>query len=158
MDKSQRGDDMKKQRNYLMVSIDNLKLKADSTLNVSSIFKNNFVCLKHRYIVLKISNFDLVNNGYAYELLTNEAFKFDDSLIKTILNPNPLKEISAESSSAIITIIPKLVSLKEVRSFYKEIILYDEAKDYRKSINEILLNNEFKLSLEKRVKKNKSTR
>lgn len=141
MDRSQRGEIMKNKRNYLIIPINNLRLKADTSFNTSSIFKKNNVCLKHHYIILKISDFDLANNGYAYELLTNEPFKCDSSIIKTMLDPNPLKEITLESDLMVINIVPKLVSLNEVKKLYKEIILYDEARNYKKSVNEILLNN-----------------
>ena len=144
---------MKKHRNYLIIPISNITVKDDVTFNVGSIFRNNYVSIIHRYIILKISDVDIYNDTHAHELLTHERFHFNGSVIKTILSPDPSKEITAYSESVVINIKPKLVTAKEVREFYREIINHNEADDYRKSVRELLLNNKKKLSSNEKVKK-----
>ena len=143
---------MKKKRNYLIIPVTDLSKRDDPNLDVATFFKNNYVPTIHRYIVLKVSNIDIFKESYAIELLTHVGFQFNASIVKTILNPESNKEIIALSNNIMIKTCPKLVTISEVREFYREIISHNEAKDYRESVKELLLSNKKKTFPEGKVK------
>lgn len=143
---------MKKKRDYLMVPVSNICLINDQTCDVNRIFNHFEVAIIHRCIVLKLFDIDLFNDTKAQELLTNEIFHFDGSIIKTILSPYTPKNIKGHSDAVIVDTDPALVTIDEVKDFYQEIIEHGEANDYQKAVRTLLLNNKKKLSPDEKVK------
>ena len=143
---------MRKKRNYLIIPVSNIALNDDSTYDTNCIFNHYEVASIHRLVVLKLINIDIFNDTKAHELLTNEIFHFDGSIIKALLSPYTPKNIKGHSEAVTIDTEPTLVTIDDVKAFYQEIISHGEAIDYQKAVRELLLNNKKKLSLNEKVR------
>lgn len=125
-----------KQKNYLIIPADEVKDITNLDTPLSDAFTNNHVSKKHQKIILKLAIDDI-----AYELVTHKEYFFEGSLIKTILSFDKDKKIAILSNNTRIFIHPKFVTINEVKDFYNDIILADEASDYEKSVKEVLLDS-----------------
>lgn len=143
---------MRKKRDYLIIPVSNIALNNDQTYDANRIFNHYEVANIHRLVVLKLFDIDIFNDTKAYELLTNEIFHFEGSIIKRILSPYTPNTIKGHSDTVTVEINPKLVTIDEVKAFYQEIIDHGEANDYQKAVRELLLSNKKKLSFNEKVR------
>ena len=141
-----------KRKNYLIIPVSEVKNRYNLDDNLTKVFDNNYVTKRHQKIVIKLSFDDIYKPSDAYELVTHEKYFFKESLIKTILSFDKDKKLTMLSNDTFINIHPKFVSIKEVKEFYNEIILADEARDYEKSVKKILLNSKKQLFSKRKVK------
>lgn len=143
---------MRKKRDYLIIPVSNIALNNDQTYDANRIFNHYEVASIHRLVVLKLFDIDIFNDTKAHELLTNEIFHFEGSIIKKILSPYTPNTIKGHSDTVTVEINPKLVTIDEVKAFYQEIIDHGEANDYQKAVRELLLSNKKKLSFNEKVR------